>query len=369
MARYDAVIVGSGIFGSVVARELTDAGLKVLVLERRDHIGGNCWSYRAGGIDIHAYGPHILYTNYPAVWNYFNRFVVFQHRVISPLARFENKLFNLPFSMRTFYELWGVTTPTEAKYELARQVVPCKDPDNLEEYALSKFGRDLYEKLIKGYVEKQYGKACTDLPASLLERMSLLFTFDSDYLHTTYQGVPEDGWSALFDRLLDGIDVRLSTDYLEDRQAFDRLADLIVYTGGIDEFFGYRYGALEWRGRRFEISWYEEDNHQGAALINYTDVNIPELRSIEHKLFTDVKSKKTAVTKEYAVDWTPGEEPFYSINDIANQNRLARYLEAAKIRTGVVFGGRLGEYRYLNIQDTALSAWRFLNRRWGISFH
>lgn len=366
MARYDAIIVGAGMFGSVVARELANAGLKVLIVERRGHIGGNCWSYRERDIDIHAYGPHILYTNAKVIWDYFNRYATFQHRLISPKARYENNLFSLPFSMNTFYELWGVTTPAEAKEELGRQTIPCDNPSNLEEYALSTFGRDIFEKLIKGYVQKQYGKPCSKLPLSLLSRMSLHFTFDNDYLQSSYQGVPLEGWGAFFDRLLDGIEVRLFTDYLDDRRLFDRLGDVVIYSGSIDEFYDYQYGPLEWRGRRFETDWYAKDNYQGAALINYTDTRIPALRSIEHKHFSHATSDFTAVTKEYAVDWVPGQEPFYSINDDANQHRLERYLNAARFRDDVEFGGRLGEYRYINMQDVTLSAWRLLQTRWGI---
>ena len=365
MRSYDVVIVGAGLFGSTIARLAADSGLRPLVLDRREHIGGNCWSYREGPIDVHAYGPHVIHTDDRGVWSYFERFATMFHVVTGPIANYQGKLYNLPFNMNTFYALWGVTTPEEAKKEIESQRVPCDEPRNLEEHVLNLVGRDVYEKLVKGYTEKQYGKPCSELPASLISRMPLLFTFENDYLRKRYQGVPEQGYEYLFQNMLKGIDVELGADYLEDSTRWRSLAPLLVYTGPIDEYFGYRFGELEYRGRKFEHVIYEEENHQGVSFMNYTDADNPCLRSTEHKHFTRAESANTVVTYEYAVPWHKGDVPYYSVNDAKNQVRYKQYLELSKVDASVVFGGRLGEYRYYTMSDTVQSAFKLAGRLFG----
>lgn len=354
--KYDFVIVGSGLFGATVARQAVDAGNSVLVIERRAHIGGNCWSFKMAGIDIHAYGPHSLHTNDKAVWDWFSKYADLTPCILSPVANYRGSLYSLPFNMHTFYELWGVRTPEEAREKIEEQRVPIENPANLEEHVLSMVGRDVYERLVKGYTEKQYGKPCSDLPASLIARMPLLLTFDNDYNHKKYQGIPEDGWGAFFDRLLEGVEVVTGVDYLKHRDELESLADRVVFTGAIDEYYGYRFGPLEYRGRRFEHEELETDNFQGCALMNYTDAETPWLRTIEHKHFIGTKTPTTVVTKELATSWQPGDEPYYTVNDEANQARYDRYRELASQDGKVVFGGRLGEYRYYTMDDTVKSA-------------
>lgn len=354
--RYDFVIVGAGLFGSAIARLAHDAGKHVLVIERRKHVGGNCWSFEQSGIDVHAYGPHALHTNDRRIWEWFSVFADFTPCIMSPIANYNGELYSLPFNMHTFYELWGVRTPEEARRKIESQRMPIANPANLEEHVLSMVGRDVYEKLVKGYTEKQYGKPCSELPASLIARMPLLLTFDNDYNHKKYQGIPTDGWGAFFDRLLDGIEVATDVDYLENRGILESLADSVVFTGPIDEYYGYRYGPLEYRGRRFEHEELETDNFQGCALMNYTDAETPWLRTIEHRHFIGADAPTTVVTKEFATVWRPGDEPYYTVNDESNQARYARYRELASQDNKVLFGGRLGEYRYYAMDDTVKSA-------------
>ncbi|WP_455136847.1 UDP-galactopyranose mutase [Thermophilibacter sp.] len=365
LRTYDVLIVGSGLFGSIVAREAADRGLKPLVLERRSHIGGNCWSWREGGIDVHAYGPHVVFTNDRMVWNYLRRFCEFLPHVCSPIANYRGELYSLPFNMNTFYALWGVTTPDEAKRVLEEQRIPCPDPKNLEERALDLAGRDVYEKLVRGYSEKQYGRPCTELPPSLISRMPMLLTFDNDYLHTRYQGVPEDGYGALFKRMLDGIEVKLDVDFLHDADYYRALAPLLVFTGPIDEFYGYRFGSLEYRGRRFEHEHMDVANFQGCAIMNYTDAETPYLRVVEHKHFTHYSSDKTVVTREYSAPWQPGDEPYYTVGTKRNLDLYARYAALASADSTVRFGGRLGEYRYFTMADTVTSALRMASDLFG----
>ncbi len=355
---YDFLVVGAGLFGSTIARMASDHGKSVLVVERRDHVGGNCWSFKQEGIDVHAYGPHLLHTNDKEVWGWFSRFDDMLPSVASPIANFKGELYNLPFNMNTFHALWGVTTPAEAKVVIESQRVPCAEPANLEEHVLDMVGTDIYEKLVKGYTEKQYGKPCSRLPASIISRMPLLFTFCNDYSNERYQGVPEHGWDVFFERILDGIEVRCGVDYLDERGSLEGLAPVIIYTGAIDAYFDYRYGPLEYRGRRFEHRLLNVDNFQGCELMNYTDAETPWLRTIEHKHFTKTVSDKTVVTYEYATPWAPGEEPYYTVNDDENQERFALYAELARAEQNVHFGGRLAEYRYYDMQNTIRSAWR-----------
>lgn len=362
---YDVLIIGAGLFGSVIAREAADRGLRPLVIERRSHIGGNCWSWREGGIDVHAYGPHVVHTNSRAVWRYLERFCEFIPCVCSPIANYKGELYNLPFNMNTFHALWGVRTPEEAQRVLEDQRIPCPEPKNLEERALDLAGRDVYEKLVRGYSEKQYGRSCQELPPSLIARMPMLLTFDNDYLHTRYQGVPTDGYEAVFERMLDGIEVQLNVDFLDDADYHRSLASMTVCTGPIDEFYSYRFGALEYRGRRFEHEILDIQNYQGCAMMNYTDAETPWLRVIEHKHFARQVSNQTVVTREYAIPWEPGDEPYYTVETQRNVNLYERYAALAAADPAVHFGGRLGEYRYFTMADTVASALRMSSNLFG----
>ncbi len=356
--KYDLIVVGAGLFGSTVARLATDAGMDVLVIEKREHVGGNCWSFKRFGIDVHAYGPHALHTNDKSVWEWFCSFADFTPCVMSPIANYKGSLYSLPFSMRTFYELWGVVTPEEAARKLEEQRVLCGNPSNLEEHVLSMVGSDVYEKLVKGYTEKQYGRSCKELPSSIIARMPLLMTFDVDYNHKKYQGIPTEGWDAFFRCLLKDIEVLTKVDFLEVRSELETLTGQTVFTGPIDEYYDYRFGPLEYRGRRFEHEELAMSNYQGCALMNFTDAETPWLRTIEHKHFVGSNSPATVVTREYATSWRPGDEPYYTVNDEENQERYGRYRDLASRDERVLFGGRLGEYRYYAMDDVVLSARR-----------
>lgn len=355
-SAYDVLVVGAGLYGCTIAREAVDRGLKPLVVDRRDHVGGNCYSKSIEGIDVHIYGPHVLHTDKADTWSYFLRFTDILPCVVTPIANFKGELYNLPFNMNTFHELWGVCTPEEARAKIEEQRVPCECPSNLEEHVLNMVGVDVYEKLVKGYTEKQYQKPCSELPASLISRMPLLYTFNNDYLHKRYQGVPEDGYDAMFNRMLQGVDVALGVDYLEDKERLDRQAPLVVYSGTVDSLFDYCYGPLEYRGRRFDHRVLDLENYQGVTLMNYTDNETPWLRTTEHKYFTNVQTRKTVVSFEYATPWKLGDEPFYSIGDRTNFERYECYKQLALREPNLVVGGRLGEYRYYTMADTVESA-------------
>ena len=356
---YDYLIVGSGLFGAVFAHEMKKKGKSCLVLERRGHAGGNVYCEEKDGINVHKYGAHIFHTSYKDVWEYVNGFVEFNNYVNSPVANFRGELYNLPFNMNTFTKLWPeVRTPAEAaaRIEEERQLAGISEPQNLEEQAVSLIGRTVYEKLIKGYTEKQWGRACTELPAFIIKRLPVRYTFDNNYFNDRYQGIPVGGYNKLIDALLEGIEVRLNTDYLQDRENFDKLAQKIVYTGPIDEYFDYQLGRLEYRGLKFETERLEEENHQGVVVMNFTAREVPYTRIIEHKHFEFGKQPVTYVTREYPADWQPGEEAYYPVNNDKNQALYQQYADLAAKENNVIFGGRLAEYKYYDMDDVIKSA-------------
>lgn len=359
---YDYLIVGSGLFGAVFAREAKRAGKSVLVLERRDHVGGNVYCEEREGINIHKYGAHIFHTSYEDVWAYVNQFVTFNNFINSPVANYQGHLYNLPFNMNTFRELWDIVTPAQAKAIIADQRKAITgEPQNLEEQAISLVGTDIYTKLIKGYTEKQWGRSCTELPAFIIKRLPVRYTFDNNYFNDRYQGIPVGGYNKLVDALLDGIEVRTGVDFLKDRVAYQAMAKKIVYTGSIDEYFGYNLGQLEYRGLRFETERLEEENHQGVAVVNYTEREIPYTRIIEHKHFEFGTQPVTYITREYPADWHPGEEAYYPINNERNQSLYQQYAALAEQEPNTIFGGRLAEYKYYDMDDvikSALSIWK-----------
>ncbi|WP_309266421.1 UDP-galactopyranose mutase [Aeromonas salmonicida] len=355
--QYDYVIVGAGLFGAVCAHELHKKGKRVLVLEKREHIGGNVYTEDQDGIQVHKYGAHIFHTNDKEVWDYVNSFVEFNRFTNSPLALHEGKLYNLPFNMNTFYQLWGVKTPAEAmaKIDEQRAEMAGKEPANLEEQAISLVGRDIYEKLIKGYTEKQWGRKATELPAFIIRRLPVRFTFDNNYFSDKYQGIPIGGYTKLVETMLDGIEVRLGEDFLSQRDHYRSLADKIIYTGPVDEYFDYCYGQLEYRSLRFEHERFDVDNYQGNAVINYTEAEVPFTRIIEHKHFDFVYTNHTIVTHEYPVEWQLGDEPYYPVNDDKNMALYKKYRDLAKSEN-VIFGGRLAEYKYYDMHQVIKSA-------------
>ena len=356
---YDYLIVGSGLFGSVFAHEMKERGKSCLVVERREHAGGNVYCEEKEGIRIHKYGAHIFHTSDKRLWDYVNRFAEFNNYVNSPVANYQGELYNLPFNMNTFSTLWGVATPKEAAEHIASQRAVIKDePKNLEEQAISLVGTDIYQKLIKGYTEKQWGRDCRELPAFIIKRLPVRYTFDNNYFNDRYQGIPMGGYNRLIDGLLEGIEVRLGVDFNKNRDELFALAGTVVYTGAIDAYFGCSLGGLEYRGLRFETERYEEENHQGVAVMNYTAREVPYTRSIEHKHFEFGTQPVTYVTKEYPSDWKPGEEAYYPVNDKRNQELYEKYAAMAKKEIRVIFGGRLAEYKYYDMDDVIDSALR-----------
>ena len=355
---YDYLIVGSGLFGSVFAHEMHKKGKSCLVLERRPHVGGNIYCENKDGINIHTYGAHIFHTSNKKVWDYVNQFVEFNNYVNSPVANYKGELYNLPFNMNTFTKMWGVVTPKEAAEKIAQQRAEAgiTDPKNLEEQAISLIGTDIYTKLIKGYTEKQWGRSCKELPAFIIKRLPVRYTFDNNYFNDRYQGIPVGGYNKLIEGLLAGIEVRTGVDYLKCRDEYKNIAKKIVYTGPIDEYFGYKLGTLEYRGLRFETERLEEENHQGVAVMNYTDRETPWTRIIEHKHFEFGTQSVTYVTKEYPADWQPGEEAYYPVNNARNQSLYEQYAALAQNEQNVIFGGRLAEYKYYDMDDVVESA-------------
>ncbi len=356
--HYDYLIAGAGLFGATVARELTDAGKKVLVVEKRNHIGGNAYTEEVDGVMVHRYGAHIFHTNDNEVWAFLNRFVTFNRYTNSPVALYRGELFSLPFNMYTFHQMWGVTRPEDARRIIAEQVKEAgiDEPSNLEEQAISLVGTDIYEKLIRGYTEKQWGRPCKELPAFIIRRLPVRFTYDNNYFNARHQGIPEEGYTVLTERLLEGSEVRLNTDYLACREELDAMADTVLFTGPIDAFFGCCFGKLEYRSLRFETELLDTDNYQGNAVVNYTDSDVPWIRSIEHKWFMFGKDRQgndipgTVVTKEFSVPWKDGCEPYYPVNDEKNNELYRRYRKLADGQK-VLFGGRLGSYQYYDMDQ------------------
>jgi len=354
---YDYLVVGSGLFGAVFAHEARKNGKSVLMLERRNHVGGNIYCEELDGINIHKYGAHIFHTSYKDVWEYVNQFVEFNNYVNSPVANYKGELYNLPFNMNTFTKLWGVVTPQEAANRIAQQRTAIKGSrQNLEEQAISLVGTDIYTKLIKGYTEKQWGCSCAELPAFIIKRLPVRYTFDNNYFNDKYQGIPIGGYNKLIDALLEGIEVRLGIDYNDNPAEYSKLATKVVYTGPIDAYFSYSLGRLEYRGLRFETERLEEFNHQGVAVMNYTQREIPYTRIIEHKHFEFGTQPVTYITKEYPADWHPGEEAYYPVNNDKNQQLYEKYAALAKQESNVIFGGRLAEYKYYDMDDVIKSA-------------
>ncbi|HPF87734.1 MAG TPA: UDP-galactopyranose mutase [Candidatus Limiplasma sp.] len=355
---YDYLVVGAGLAGSVAARELTEAGKKCLVVEKRSHIGGNVYTRKIEGIDVHCYGAHIFHTDDTEVWAYVNRFAQFNRYTHMPLANYMGELYNLPFNMNTFHQMWGVATPEEAAAIIAqqRQAAGINHPRNLEEQAISLVGTDIYEKLIKGYTEKQWGRACRDLPVSIINRLPVRFTYDNNYFNSRFQGIPADGYTAMIERLLAGINVWLHTDYLEQRDMLRPLVTKVIYTGGIDAYFAYAFGPLEYRSIRLETETLDMENFQGNAVVNYTDRDTPYTRIIEHKHFNYGTQRKTVISREYSSEWQPGSEAFYPVNNEKNHMLYQRYADLALDERSTIFTGRLGLYRYLDMDAVVRQA-------------
>ena len=353
---YDYLIVGSGLYGATVAQQLHASGKSVLVIDKRSQIAGNVYTYRCEGINVHQYGAHIFHTNNSTVWNYVNQFATFNRFTNSPVANYHGELYSLPFNMYTFNKMWGVVTPEEAakKIEEQRKEIT-HEPQNLEEQAISLIGRDVYEKLVKGYTEKQWGRKCTELPAFIIKRLPVRLTFDNNYFNALYQGIPVGGYTKMVERMLDGIEVKLGTDYFDDH--WNSVAEKVIYTGPIDAFFNYSLGNLEYRSVRFETEVLDTPNFQGNAAVNYTDAETPWTRIIEHKWFEFGRGEdgqdlpKTVISREYSSEWKPGDEPYYPVNDEKNSTLYAQYRELAAKEDHVIFGGRLGEYKYYDMDQ------------------
>ena len=356
--KYDYLIVGAGLFGAVFARQAADVGKRVLVIDKRNHIGDNIYTEEIEGIQVHQYGAHIFHTNNKTVWQYVNQFAEFNRYTNAPVANYHGELYSLPFNMYTFNQMWGVITPDEArkKIEEQRTAAGIAEPVNLEEQAISLVGTDIYEKLVKGYTQKQWGRPCSELPAFIIRRLPVRFTFDNNYFDARYQGIPIGGYTAMVKKMLQGIEVLLNTDYLDNKGKWDALAEKVVYTGPIDRYFDYCYGNLEYRSVRFESEILDTENFQGNAVVNYTDSETPFTRIIEHKHFEFGTQPKTVISREFSQEWTPGDEPYYPVNDEKNSALYAKYKALGDLETGTIFGGRLAEYRYYDMDAVIASA-------------
>ena len=356
--KYDYLIVGAGLFGSVFAYEMKKRGKKCLVIERRGHIAGNIYCEEMEGIQVHRYGAHIFHTSDERIWNYIGQFAEFNQFINSPIAVYKNEIYNLPFNMNTFSKLWGVQTPQEAKEKIEAQIgeLDIKEPGNLEEQALLLAGKDIYEKLIKGYTEKQWGRKCTELPAFIIRRLPFRFTYDNNYFNDRYQGIPIGGYTKIAEKMLEGIEVRLNTDYFEFIKENVDCANKTVFTGMIDQYFDYCLGPLQYRSVRFETEVLNMENYQGNAVVNYTEHSVPYTRIIEHKHFEFGKQEKTVISREYPAEWEIGMEPYYPVNDQKNNKRYAQYREMADKKREVIFGGRLGAYQYYDMDKVIMAA-------------
>ncbi len=367
--KYDYLIVGAGLFGSVFAHEAKKKGMRVLVVDRRPHVGGNIYTRKVESIWVHEYGAHIFHTSDQRIWDYVNQFAVFNRYTNSPLARYRDELYNMPFNMNTFHAMWGVKTPREAKERIQEQIreAGIGTPANLEEQAISLVGRDIYEKLVKGYTEKQWGKSATELPAFIIRRLPVRFVYDNNYFNDKFQGIPIGGYTQIIEKLLDGVDVRLETDFLKDRKALSGQAERILYTGMIDAYYDYRYGELGYRSLRFETEILDMENYQGNAVVNYTEYEVPYTRIIEHKHFEfqcqdGTDNPKTVITREYPYPWTRDREPYYPLNDESNTARYEKYRALADKEDRVLFGGRLGMYRYYDMHQVVASALEYAEK-------
>ncbi len=358
MAAFDYLIVGSGLFGAVFAHEAMKKGKTCLVLEKRSHIGGNIYTEEVEGIQVHRYGAHIFHTSNKEVWDYVQQFAEFNRYTNSPIARYKDELYNMPFNMNTFSKMWGIVTPAEAKAKIQAQIAKAgiTEPKNLEEQALSLVGRDIYEKLVKGYTEKQWGRRATELPSFIIKRLPVRLTYDNNYFNDKYQGIPIGGYTQIIEKMLEGAEVRLNTDFLSDKEGFSAMADTIVYTGMIDAYFDYRLGELEYRSLRFEDEILDTDNYQGNAVVNYTEYEVPYTRIIEHKHFEYGTQPKTVITREYPKVWQHGDEPYYPMNDEKNNALYKQYQELAAQEKHVIFGGRLGMYQYFDMHNIVAEA-------------
>lgn len=356
--KYDYLVVGAGLYGAVFAYEAKKKGKTCLVIDKRDHIAGNIYCENVSGINVHKYGAHIFHTSDKKIWEYVNQFAEFNNYINSPVARYKNELYNLPFNMNTFSKMWNIATPQEAKDIIASQIADLNitEPKNLEEQALSLVGKDVYEKLIKGYTEKQWGRDCKDLPSFIIKRLTLRFIYDNNYFNDRYQGIPIGGYTKIVEKMLDGIEVRLNTNYLDNREEFDAMADKIVYTGMIDQFYDYKLGVLEYRSVRFETEELPMENYQGNAVVNYTEREVPYTRIIEHKHFEFGKQPTTIISREYSSEWKKGDEPYYPVNNDKNNALYQQYKELADKEHKVIFGGRLGGYKYYDMDKVIAAA-------------
>lgn len=351
MEKYDYLIVGAGLYGSIFAYEANKQGKKVLVIEKRNHIGGNVYTEKCEDINVHKYGAHIFHTDNENVWNYINQFAKFNRYTNSPVARYKDEVYNLPFNMNTFSKLWNIFTPAEAKAKIAEELkaVNISEPQNLEEQAIKLVGKTIYEKLVKGYTEKQWGMSAKDLPAFIIKRLPVRFTYDNNYFNDKFQGIPIGGYTQIFEKLLNGIEVQLNTDYFSNRNHFDNIAEKIIFTGPIDKYYNYCYGPLEYRSIKFETEILDIDNFQGNAVVNYTEREVPYTRIIEHKHFEFGTQEKTIISKEFSDTWNMDKEPYYPINNEKNNSLYEKYYEKSKESSKIIFGGRLGQYKYFDM--------------------
>lgn len=365
---YDYLIVGTGLYGAVFAHEASKAGKKCLVIDKRNHIGGNIYTENVDGIQVHKYGAHIFHTSNKEIWEYINQFAEFNNYINSPVAVYKDELYNLPFNMNTFSKMWGIKTPAEAKAIIAKQIEEegIITPANLEEQAISLVGRDVYEKLVKGYTEKQWGRDCKDLPDFIIKRLPLRFTYDNNYFNDRYQGIPVGGYTQIAEKMLEGSEVKLNTDYFEFIKKNPNIAKKIIYTGMIDEYFGYQLGTLEYRTVRFEVERFDDvDNYQGNAVVNYTEREVPYTRIIEHKHFEFGKQNFTIISKEYSTEWEKGIEPYYPVNNEVNNSLYQKYYELAEKEENVIFGGRLGNYKYYDMDKVIEAALEVVKKEIG----